>query len=416
MILKFLLIISLKQYIFSYIKIPFKISEIESIEDIFYTEYNTELNMGTPRQKIICDISFTSNHFLIASNKINNRLFNNNNSKTFKFDNQKKEIFYYSNIQLSGFYSNDSFTFLNEKNETISETFSFLFLENAPLEFKKKTGIISLRPKNYFSKSNLIYDLKSKNLINSYEFFLYYKNKTNGYLIIGAFPHEIISNYTINQLNTINSEIFKSKLQWFIYIDNIYYENYNIKGGIILSLNLKGLVSDYDFEVYINKTFFNKYFENGICKTKIIILEKYYQYLIYFCDKKISLKNFKTINFYSKLLNYTFSFDSNDLFKEFNNKLYFKIIFDMRKNSKQNNWIMGELFLKKYQYSLNLDKGTFSIYIKEKNKSNLFVILTILLLVIIMALILIFYFKIILNKKKLKAEELEVILDYNKKE
>ena len=416
MILKFLLIISLKQYIFSYIKIPFKISEIESIEDIFYTEYNTELNMGTPRQKIICDISFTSNHFLIPSNKINNRLFNNNNSKTFKFDNQKKEIFYYSNIQLSGFYSNDSFTFLNEKNETISETFSFLFLENAPLEFKKKTGIISLRPKNYFSKSNLIYDLKSKNLINSYEFFLYYKNKTNGYLIIGAFPHEIISNYTINQLNTINSEIFKSKLQWFIYIDNIYYENYNIKGGIILSLNLKGLVSDYDFEVYINKTFFNKYFENGICKTKIIILEKYYQYLIYFCDKKISLKNFKTINFYSKLLNYTFSFDSNDLFKEFNNKLYFKIIFDMRKNSKQNNWIMGELFLKKYQYSLNLDKGTFSIYIKEKNKSNLFVILTILLLVIIMALILIFYFKIILNKKKLKAEELEVILDYNKKE
>ncbi len=416
MILKFLLIISLKQYIFSYIKIPFKISEIESIEDIFYTEYNTELNMGTPRQKIICDISFNSNHFLIPSNKINNRLFNNNNSKTFKFDNQKKEIFYYSNIQLSGFYSNDSFTFLNEKNETISETFSFLFLENAPLEFKKKTGIISLRPKNYFSKSNLIYDLKSKNLINSYEFFLYYKNKTNGYLIIGAFPHEIISNYTINQLNTINSEIFKSKLQWFIYIDNIYYENYNIKGGIILSLNLKGLVSDYDFEVYINKTFFNKYFENGICKTKIIILEKYYQYLIYFCDKKISLKNFKTINFYSKLLNYTFSFDSNDLFKEFNNKLYFKIIFDMRKNSKQNNWIMGELFLKKYQYSLNLDKGTFSIYIKEKNKSNLFVILTILLLVIIMALILIFYFKIILNKKKLKAEELEVILDYNKKE
>ena len=406
MILKFLLIISLKQYIFSYIKIPFKISEIESIEDIFYTEYNTELNMGTPRQKIICDISFTSNHFLIPSNKINNRLFNNNNSKTFKFDNQKKEIFYYSNIQLSGFYSNDSFTFLNEKNETISETFSFLFLENAPLEFKKKTGIISLRPKNYFSKSNLIYDLKSKNLINSYEFFLYYKNKTNGYLIIGAFPHEIISNYTINQLNTINSEIFKSKLQWFIYIDNIYYENYNIKGGIILSLNLKGLVSDYDFEVYINKTFFNTYFENGICKTKIIILEKYYQYLIYFCDKKISLKNFKTINFYSKLLNYTFSFDSNDLFKEFNNKLYFKIIFDMRKNSKQNNWIMGELFLKKYQYSLNLDKGTFSIYIKEKNKSNLFVILTILLLVIIMALILIFYFKIILNKKKIKSRRI----------
>ncbi len=416
MILKFLLIIFLKQYIYSYLKIPFKISEIESIEDIFFTEYHSELNIGTPNQKIICDISFSSNHLLIPSNKINNKLFNNNNSKTFKFENQKKENFYYSNIQLSGFYSNDTFTFLNEKNEKISDTFSFLFLENAPLEFKKNTGIISLRPKNYFSKSNLIYELKSKNLINSYEFFLYYKNKTNGYLIIGAFPHEIISNYKINELNIINAEIFKSNLQWFIYIDNIYYENYNIKGGIILSLNLKGLVSDYDFEVYINKTFFNKYFENGICKSTIISLDKNYDYMIYFCDKKISLKNFKTINFYSKLLNYTFTFNSNELFQEFNNNLYFKIIFNMRKNSKQNNWVMGELFLKKYQYSLNLDKGTFSIYIKENKKSNIFVILIMLLLVIIMVFILIFYFKNLLIKKKLKAEELEVILDYNKKE
>ena len=137
MILKFLLIIFLKQYIYSYLKIPFKISEIESIEDIFFTEYHSELNIGTPNQKIICDISFSSNHLLIPSNKINNKLFNNNNSKTFKFDNQKKENFYYSNIQLSGFYSNDTFTFLNEKNEKISDTFSFLFLENAPLEFKK---------------------------------------------------------------------------------------------------------------------------------------------------------------------------------------------------------------------------------------------------------------------------------------
>ena len=135
--------------------------------------------------------------------------------------------------------------------------------------------------------------------------------------------------------------------------------------------------------------------------------------MIYFCDKKISLKNFKTINFYSKLLNYTFTFNSNELFQEFNNNLYFKIIFNMRKNSKQNNWVMGELFLKKYQYSLNLDKGTFSIYIKENKKSNIFVILIMLLLVIIMVFILIFYFKNLLIKKKLKAEELEVILDYN---
>ena len=150
---------------------------------------------------------------------------------------------------------------------------------------------------------------------------------------------------------------------------------------------------------------------------------------------KEKVKNFPTLYLGIKQYNLTFLFNYKELFKLYNKRLYFLILF---KNDSSTNWDFGELFLRKYTTSFNYDSKTVSFYkqqVKEinnktdipepypendkgepdgKNDYNLRLIFEIImgsLLLLAIVVIIIFWIKIKKSKKK-RAAELKEDEDY----
>ena len=85
-----------------------------------------------------------------------------------------------------------------------------------------------------------------------------------------------------------------------------------------------------------------------------------------------NIKSFPTLNFEVKTKNLTFFFTYKELFKVFNDKLYFMIIFrDEKYSSYVPRWIMGEIFLRKYLTTYNYDSKTFIFYRNQVNEMNI---------------------------------------------
>ena len=128
--------------------------------------------------------------------------------------------------------------------------------------------------------------------------------------------------------------------------------------------------------------------------------------IFYYCKNDSKVKdNFKEINFYSKVLNYTFILNVNDVFVNVNNITYFLVLFE--KNKILNRWVLGKLFIKKYQLIFDQDKKVIDFYCNQIEKSNLFYLILIFLFIICIILILINLLLFLLKKKKLTAIELE---------
>ena len=111
-------------------------------------------------------------------------------------------------------------------------------------------------------------------------------------------------------------------------------------------------------------------------------------------------------------MNYTFVLDYNDLFKIYNNKYVFQVIFD---SSYAEKWRLGEVFQKKYRLFLDMDSNLFGFYTKNNSKSATFyfIILILFLVIIIIILSALLYKNIIGYKnRKIRANELEENYEY----
>ena len=114
----------------------------------------------------------------------------------------------------------------------------------------------------------------------------------------------------------------------------------------------------------------------NLCKKEIISENKKdNKYEIYSCNNtfliKEKIKNFPTLYFTIKSESLNFTFTYNDLFKLFDNKLYFLIIFPIKGPiTFSNEWFIGEIFLKKYICTFNLETKSISFYKNQINKSN----------------------------------------------
>ena len=83
------------------------------------------------------------------------------------------------------------------------------------------------------------------------------------------------------------------------------------------------------------------------------------------------------------------------MFKNFNNKLFFLIIFE---SGSSNEWIFGKPFFQKYHLLFNQDKKIIGVYtdFNHKNKKfKLFSIIKILIVIILFILICVFIYIII---------------------
>ena len=373
----------------------------------YFTKNNisTLIEIGTPYQKIPFYIKLDEFPISILGNK-NKGKYNEIKSNTYNKEEECDYYFYKGNFE--GCISNDIF---NIKNEKIK--FSFLLINNHSIESQMDNNIFGLTfYSRRFSGQQFIYLLKNNKIIDSYNFYFKYNEKDeNGNLIIGNFPHEIDKNYDEKLLKLINLNIKNNEFLWKFSIDEIYFDDkiINEKNFIEIKIDIKGIIGTEKYNQYFKSNFIDK--NNNKCQ---IDFSEDKKYKFYYCDKNVDISKIKIIKFNSKVFNSSFEFNYKDLWIEFNEKLYYQIIFKnfILNNENDNNWIFGELFLKKYLLLFNQDKNVIGIYENKKMNFPFLIILNIIL--VILVIVLGYYFKKFykLKPRKLRVNELEENYDY----
>ena len=393
---------------YNYIILPFKTTNIpfeesknnSNIENflsqIDTNQLYTTLFFGKPSKKIDFYISMDQISFSILSNnclKGSDSFYNPHLSETFK--NETDYNMNYGSIN-KACLAKDKCTFYNDlllsKNISFDE-FKFLFGKNASpksenIDSESLCGTIGLMRNTYntfLTMNHFIYYLKENKMINSYAWGLFYFDKENSYNIDKNIQSKYDGYLIAGLSNDSYLEIFKteniftgyaySSLYWSFSFNKIFYNDStaefiignNTPVEFVIDLNYITCTRNY-YES-IKNYFFKKYLDEKICVEETVYktYEENNYMIICNSDFKKSLSSFPKIYFFSDRLSYIFNLDYNDVFKEYNNKIYFLIIFKQAINTL---WRVGKIFMKKYPFIFDYDQKTISfVYLKKYGNS-----------------------------------------------
>ena len=418
--LLFLILFVFQQNIKSEIlKFPFK-TEIEEItnNDIYTSTQikNKEiinLEIGNPIQKIPVVVKFNEFSFYISGNLVLNSIYNEKNSNSFS-SNNKTEFSCSDNTFNLGFYAKENFYFSNIKNDNLKyEKIQFILATSITKDDNNVLGLKIIKNKEK-EKDNFINELKSKKIINNniWTFKFDKKDFNKGDFIIGDYPHIYdLKNFKKENLKItkIENSISHKFNEWIIKFDDIKFNDTNI---IIRNVKLEiefGLIkapANY-YNIFYNKIFINCYYSQHNCEQ----IDLKYNYFSYVFNKNFDISNFPNITFYNKELEYNFTLDYKNLFKEFNGKYYFLIVFQRNYNM---DWTFGKLFFKKYQFIFNTDNRIIGFYNQniQIKKSNFYVYFIFIFCLIFIILILFYIYFSKFRSRKIRLNEIEDGYDY----
>ena len=362
----------------NYIVYPLKIyNEYNNIKDFLSIDSTfTTLEIGTPPQKV--NFFFNLNHTKINLTDIgckDNNLYYRNNSKTFKIVYELEEEFQSYNTK---YLVIDSLYFPNNIN--ISQ---ILKIKEYPLYYSsditnnhsRLCGNIGLSVKQYELYMEEPYQIKyytdyikSMGADQDDDFsFFYYNNQD--YLIYGIFLHLEFKDIfkEVRNIAYIHTIIkgFDYTSKWEIKMKEYYYNDIHTKdNSILFEINplFEFIVGTNDYNININNDFFKSYINKNICSLRIIN-----SFTIYECNRnkfgKSDIIKFPTLHFTNIDINHIFEMTGEDLFIELNNIYYFKIIFP-EKNTESKRWILGKIFLRKYNARFCPSSRMIGFYIK----------------------------------------------------
>ena len=348
------------------------------IESIFYNIIYINLSFGSPPQAIPFQLNINSDNFYVT-----NKYFFPNESNTFEFVSKQEEYFYNQDLK-KGLKSKD-YIYLDDVKKQID------FIYATEINKINNIGNIGLLIPHSIKKSiySFFLSLKKAGIINSYSFTLkYYSDisildtlynygkggKNIGEFIIGDEPHNYEMDKTIyNESEIINIMALNDfdGVYWDIYFNNVYLnlkndkfndnnmEKMKVKGNHKAELNpdMGLIIGPYEIFSSINNIFFNKY--KNICRKKQIN-NTYYNYIE--CDKtdSFNISYFPDITLESIAFETTFNLTYKDLF--IFDKINNKYIFCLLNNRYVSDWILGAIFLRKYQFVFNVDKKIIGYY------------------------------------------------------
>ena len=366
------------------------------LENYFYNLIYTNFKIGNPSQKIESFIFFNISFFYIKGNNLKNHKYDQNKSSTFQ------EIYETSFLEENyniGIYSEDSIKIKDNKNKEINiNNYNFILSTELSINsndyLPSEIGFNSVQYGERDKKLNIITTLFERNITKSKIFSFEYESKEKGKIIIGDFPHNYNKNYNKNSLHFTKAQKRKDKFNWDVLFDDIIFLDYKMKERkIYLSPESNLIVGSNEFHEIILNNFFKEKINKKICFEEKM---KNLNYLFYYCNNNFNIKKFDKIKFISKDLNKTFELDFNDVFDEFEGKIYFKIVFNENKNF--NYFILGKPFLIKYKFVFNADSNEIGFYNNLNNKS-LFSNFIIFILIIFILILIFLIFK---YRKKMK--------------
>ena len=446
-------------------------TNISSIDDLAQTNLYSKINIGEPSHEIKTFLSMHHSFFSITQNHLSKRIndFNTHydmkksisfknvssnvrNLKDTKYDSiakEKIELNVY-NSEKNDYYniSVDDMIFIYNDNNNKNNNLANLYYLNI--------GFQIINQKKYKERENFnfINQLKKRNIIENYDWCIFFKKGKNhdgsflynpdelinakGELLIGDLPNNYNPDFQNKQLLSTYSIYSNQLFKWSLEFSNVYY-NKSINetkkidiSNIQLNINNYIILAPMSYYYNIKNDFFNYYLTKKMCK-----IYEGTEYKTFYCEKSENftieeLKKFPTLYMEHKEFQYTFEFTYEDLFIEKNDKYWFLIALSTFYNDLEE-WSMGIIFLRKYNLIFNQDSKTISFYnpnipiskkeietknINKKKIISYFNIITIPIIIIICVILFIiiiklFFFKIFkINKDKKRLNHLYDNTDY----
>ena len=416
----FITIILIKQITLSQITIPFKkvTKEKKTKENIMKylltNDLQIEISLGTPLQTFPLLIKLGQYPTFILTDKcpLDIKKFNTNDSSTFReFSHIMSQYDFHC---INPTYATETFIYGIEKVK--ASVFYFLIADNIKTESYLTSGEFGLSYSIYGSatKLNILDQLKEKKLIEKKVFYLDYNNENEGNLIIGNYPHFVNEKkFNVNNLHKTN--IFDSSYlnNWNLGFEKIYSENEIVENeitNVYCEYEFGFIEGNNNYYNYIIKNFFDTYFKSNDCFE--IQLNNSNKHFYIECNKNVKIKQFPNLIFQNLQLEYNFTFDYKDLFYEFEDKYYFLIVF----KKSLSHWKFGNVFFKKYLIYFDKDNKMFGIYNSNHSGLNIswttIVIIILVIALLVCGILLYIFIKLLMRKRKIRANELEDNYEY----
>ena len=403
---------------------------LENFINYLYTnDLYTYVYVGTPPTKIYTYIHTQKSEFYMDNSVcVLPSKYNNESSSTFcPTSNYIVSYDEYNNMC----FANETF---QDNTGKIMKNINFIYASNPKQNITGFSCLhmgLQLNP-IYFNNfmETFIDQLKKLDYIESKYWTIDFSDNENGNLLIGIPPHKYNGEkYNENNIRTCVAEIIEKSyygekiIYWGLIFDKIYFNSDN---GTEISLLYKKCIFDYginyiegsnEYLNYIEKIFFNKYYENKICfKEENIISLNNGRFTIIWCTKEIDVKSFPKINLLSQKIEYNFELDYEDLFLIKDEKIFFKIVF----REKRNKFTFGKIFLQKYFFTYSFDNRIIGFYNKVLNKNQtsynikqiIIIVLFFCLLIGVIIVGVYLFKKYILNKKNKRINEIDDNYDY----
>ena len=383
-----------KNLVFPFKKLTIEyLNKTKTISDFINFNIYINFSIGTPKKHVAHFITSNSQSFLYDSmhlhyrgGKINNNMqkeienslnifYAPQNSSTFdKIDinnNLYSDFFYLHDINNDEIKSKINFHIVEaEKDKKLCGTIDLYYQDESNPRYKNKNFIKALKDNNIVDNSYLTFIYGEYNLKDNLEYFNDDYNNILGKLIIGESPHAFApekykeeNEIKINGIFSLNINEIKFSSKLSNYIEKNTRLNLKYNSEFILGSNI--------FRDELDNIFFNDLFTQKIC-SKDYYNENIFisQAIIYSCENnniiKEKIKIFPTLYLEMKTYNLTFLFNYKELFKLYDNRLYFLIMF----KTNSHNWEVGELFFRKYITSINYYSKTISFYKTQVEEIN----------------------------------------------
>ena len=403
------------------ITFPFKRILPSSIDESnFFSNYAnniiyTSLKIGTPPTEIKAQIKTTQYSLCVR----NDSIFDYDSSSTYK---QNGEEFTSYNLDYFKAIPSNESLIIGKENKQINHI-KFMLTKKSKYDLDGILGLL-IHENNYKTYDHgLTSQLKPRKLINQEVFFFNYnKEKEEGELVIGDYPHSLeefknkffeeqkeATNIHVPSLDILYDISLRSLFWEEKIIETMYTGRIDIESGFIIGTKL--------FEDACKESFFKPHLDNKKCEKKEEKLS-YAVYNFYICEdySELDITKFPEIKFYNSDTNYNLSLTYEDLFIKKNGKIYFMIIFN--KEGYNGQWTLGNIFLKRNMIVFDMDKRILAFYDTNKSKNENISYITYIIIisiagVVIIGLIGFIIFKFVFKARNKKAYELKEDFEYS---